>query len=433
MNTFDKEWPQIQDNLRQEQLRKLRHLIHNQSSNHFYQSTVRRLSNLTHPTTLEDYIAHIPFTEKHQLIDDQKTNPPYGTNLSLPLHQYKYFHQTTGTTATPLRWLDTIHSWQAIIKCWQQIYLAAGVTAADRICFTFSFGPFLGFWSAYEAANQMGCFAIPAGGMNSQARIRLILDTQATVLCCTPSYALHLAQVAREANLPIKTSNIQRIIVAGEPGGSIQSTRSVIEESWNAMVKDHHGMTETGPLTYPCPTIKDTLHVLENSYFAEIIDPESQQEVANHQEGELVITTLDRCGSPLLRYRTGDLVKAGQTPCPCGSPHLSLEGGIRGRLDDMIIIRGVNIHPSSIEDLVRRFAAAAEYRVIIDQRSVLQEISIQIELETEQADNILLKLRQEFATLMNLRINFESVPVGTLPRQEMKAKRWTSIQHSPKQ
>jgi phenylacetate-CoA ligase len=412
-------------NLRDYQLQKLRKLLSLQSYNQFYNSEPQTLADIADLSSIEEFAAKIAFTEKQQLISDQLNHPPFGTNLSCHLHQYKRFHQTSGTTATPLRWLDTEQSWQAILNCWQQIYRAAGVVATDRLCFAFSFGPFLGFWSAFEAASQLGCLAIPTGGMTSQARIQLILDTQATVLCCTPSYALRLAQVAKEAKLDIATSCIQRIIVAGEPGGSIPATRTLIEKAWNARVYDHHGMTETGPISYPCPLHKDTLHILEESYFAEIIDPADQSNVKRGETGELVITTLDRYASPLLRYRTGDLVQASPRPCSCGSPHLTLAGGILGRRDDMLIVRGVNVYPSAIEELVRKFAAAAEYRVIVDQRSALTEICLQIELEfNTEAETIQNELRQAIAVAMGLRSQVQVVPPGTLPRQEMKAQRW---------
>jgi phenylacetate-CoA ligase len=412
-------------NLRDYQLQKLRKLLSLQSYNQFYNSEPQTLADIADLSSIEEFAAKIAFTEKQQLISDQLNHPPFGTNLSCHLHQYKRFHQTSGTTATPLRWLDTEQSWQAILNCWQQIYRAAGVVATDRLCFAFSFGPFLGFWSAFEAASQLGCLAIPTGGMTSQARIQLILDTQATVLCCTPSYALRLAQVAKEAKLDIATSCIQRIIVAGEPGGSIPATRTLIEKAWNARVYDHHGMTETGPISCPCPLHKDTLHILEESYFAEIIDPADQSTVKRGETGELVITTLDRYASPLLRYRTGDLVQASPRPCSCGSPHLTLAGGILGRRDDMLIVRGVNVYPSAIEELVRKFAAAAEYRVIVDQRSALTEICLQIELEfNTEAETIQNELRQAIAVAMGLRSQVQVVPPGTLPRQEMKAQRW---------
>ena len=282
------------------------------------------------------------FTTKQELIDDQSQTPPYGTNLTFPLAHYTRFCQTSGTSGHPLRWLDTNESWSWMLDNWDRVYQAANVTSIDHIFFAFSFGPFLGFWTAFEAATRMGALAIPGGGMRTSVRLRTILETRATVLCCTPTYAIRLAEAAAEENLDLETSNIRRIIVAGEPGGSIASTRAHIEKLWpGARVVDHHGMTETGPVSYGCPSRPGVLHIIESSYIAEVID------------SELILTNLGRIGSPLIRYRTGDLVKPIRGTCICGTTDVALEGGILGRTDDMVVVRGVNIYPTAVEEVLR--------------------------------------------------------------------------------
>ena len=415
--------------IRQRQLNKLRRLLASQASNRFQQPRLTKLGNPGKLISIEQFVASTPFTTKQDLIEDQSSHPFFGSNAACPYHHFKRLHQTSGTTSRPLYWLDTAQSWRSILSCWQKIYQASGVEPDDTIFFAFSFGPFLGFWSAYEAASQYGCTTIPAGGMSSESRIRLIIESKSTVLCCTPSYALHLAEVAKEAHLPILDSHVKRILVAGEPGGSIAATRSLIESLWNASVHDHHGMTETGPVSYPCPARKDVLHILEDSYLAEVINPDDLQSLpCNQKEGELVVTTLDRHGSPVLRYRTGDLVQPLAAPCVCGSHHLSLLGGIRGRLDDMHIIRGVNIYPSAIEEIVRRFAGAAEYRVLVDELSSLTDLCLQVELKPDDsAAAIAQTIQRAIRTSMSIRVNVESVAFGSLPRHEMKARRWTSV------
>src|SRR5262249_18449342 len=156
------------------------------------------------------------------------------------------------------------------------------------------------------------CLKLATGGMSSLARLRLILDNQCTVLLCTPTYALHLAKVARENGValgPTAGCAVRSIIVAGEPGGSIPATRARIEDAWQARVFDHHGMTEVGPMSIECPHAPGGLHILEGDYITEVIDPSSGAEIAPGQIGELVVTNLGRLGSPVLRYRTGDLVR----------------------------------------------------------------------------------------------------------------------------
>src|SRR5262249_16004588 len=161
----------------------------------FYSAKLRAAGIATCPSTLDEYFATVPFTTKAELIDNQIAHPPYGTNLTYPLEAYTRFHQTSGTMGPPIRWLDTRASSETVLDCWTRIYQTAGLGAHDRIFFPFSFGPFLGFWGAFDAATRMGCLAIAGGGMRSTARIQALLDNQVTALCTTPTYALRLAEV----------------------------------------------------------------------------------------------------------------------------------------------------------------------------------------------------------------------------------------------
>ena len=372
-----------------------------------------------------------PFTTKAELAADQKANPIYGTNLTYPLERYTRCHQTSGTSGTPLRWLDTPESWEWMSGNWQTIFRAANVTREDTIFFAFSFGPFIGFWLAFEAALKLGCRCLPGGGMSTAARVRAILDHRATAVCCTPTYALHLAEVAASEKNDLSASNVKTLIVAGEPGGSIPGTRARLESLWpGARVQDHHGMTEVGPVTYECPVRPRVLHVMESAYIAEIIDPATGEHVAAGQPGELVLTTLGRLGSPLIRYRTGDLVRSAlDTQCECGRSELALEGGILGRTDDMVCIRGVNVYPSAVEEILRAQGGVAEYRVQVSRHDALAEIAIQAEPDSSVVDPAAFASRIEGAlqTAFNLRIPVSAVPSGSLPRFEMKAKRWVQV------
>ena len=331
----------------------------------------RKLAALGDPeglSGLADFSARVPFTTKAEVVADQLAAPPYGTNLSFPPAAYTRCHQTSGTTGTPLRWLDTPQSWDWMVANWVQIYDAAGVRPGDKVFFAFSFGPFIGFWLAFEAATRLGALCLPGGGLSSTARLRMILDHGATVLCCTPTYALHLAEVARAEHFDLAQSPVRTLIVAGEPGGSLPATRARLEHLWpQVRVFDHHGMTEVGPVSHECPACPGVLHVLEAGYYAEVINPATGTPVPAGATGELVLTTLGRVGSPLLRYRTGDLVKAIQDPaseeappCRCGRHALALAGGILGRVDDMLIVRGVNIFPTAVEEVLRRCGEIAE-------------------------------------------------------------------------
>jgi phenylacetate-CoA ligase len=404
-------------------------------ANRFYQQKFASLGLDASISSLDDFSTRFPFTSKHELAEDQLAHPPYGTNLTFPLEQYTRCHQTSGTSGTPLRWLDTPASWSWMVENWKEVYRAAGVNRSDRVFFAFSFGPFIGFWLAFDAADEIGCLCLPGGGLSSVARLRAIIDHRATRVCCTPTYALRLAEVAAEEKIDLASAHVKTLFVAGEPGGSIPATRARLEDLWpGARVSDHHGMTEVGPVTYECPARPGVLHVMESAYFAEVIDSATGR-ASVEGIGELVLTTLGRTGSPLLRYRTGDLVKIAALPqasnlsaqpCACGCFNLALEGGILGRVDDMVVVRGVNVFPSAIEDILRRFVEIAEYQVQIVKAGTLAELKIQVEPTNEagQAEGLAARLEKALFNAFTLRVPVTVVKAGTLPRFDLKAKRW---------
>jgi len=413
-----------------EQLEQLRSLVTELfPANKFYSNKLNAAGITFDIASLNDFSARFPFTTKPELVQDQSANPPFGTNLTYPLERYTRFHQTSGTTGAPLRWLDTPESWEIMVDSWSKILRAAGAQAGDRVYFAFSFGPFIGFWLAFESASQIGCLCIPGGGLSSAARLKAIINNGIDILCCTPTYAMRLAEVALEEKIDLKTGRVRLLVVAGEPGGSIPTVRSRLEELWpGAKVFDHHGMTEVGPVTYECPKRPGVLHVLESVFYAEVVDPATAREVAPGATGELVLTTLGRVGSPLLRYRTGDLVKwrISQKPCACGRCEMALEGGILGRTDDMVVVRGVNVYPSAVDEIVRGHGDVVEYQVELSVDRAMPEISLQIEPSPRCRDvaGLVRNLERSFETAMALRVPITTVPSGTLPRFEMKSRRW---------
>lgn len=399
--------------------------------NSFYSNKLKLAGIGPEFSNLNEFLGRVPFTFKKEFVEDQSRTPPFGSNLTYPLARYTRFSQTSATSGTPMGWLDTPESWQWMLNNWERIYQSAAIESEDRLFFAFSFAPFLGFWTAFEAAVGMGCFCIPGGGLSSASRLKLILDNQVTVLLCTPTYALRLAEVAAEQKLDLGRGEVKKIIVAGEPGGSVPSLRTRIEKLWpGAVVVDHHGMTETGPVSYGCPSRPNVLHIIESAYIAEVLDPGSGRKVASGRKGELVLTNLGRTGSPLLRYRTGDLVEAAaEQPCKCGSYELALLGGILGRTDDMIIVRGVNIYPRAIDEIIRQFEEVGEYRVEVNTTSVLPELKIQIEPKSSvnNVDALTKQIEDSLYKTFALRIPVQAAPSGSLPRFEMKATRWVRL------
>lgn len=370
--------------------------------------------------------ARLPVTCKAELAADQVENGPYGSTLTEPLESYCRLHQTSGTsTGRPLRWLDTPANWEWLLRCWQTSFPIMGLRNSDRLFFPFSFGPFLGFWTAFESATRAGHFCVPGGGMTSTARLRFLVEHRSTIVFATPTYALHLAELAAKEGIDLASSDVRAVVVAGEPGGSIPATRRRIEEVWGARVFDHYGMTEVGPVAVEAEARRGELVVLESEYIAEILQPAGLEPVPPGETGELVLTNLGRVGSPVIRYRTGDLVRAIPTrePIPGVPDWLRLEGGVLGRADDMIHVRGNNLYPTAIEAIVRRFPQVTEFRIVIDETGPLPDLRLEVEPAPDSGVELVETVARAVRDELLFRVAVTAVPPGSLPRFEMKARR----------
>jgi phenylacetate-CoA ligase len=372
-------------------------------------------------------LAMLPPTSRAELERDQADHPPFGSALTYPPARYARICQTSGSSGgRPMRWLDTPESWDWCKRCWGIVYTAAGVTPGDRLFFPFSFGPFLGFWSGFDATGLLGTLAVPGGGMTTVARLRLILELGITVVCCTPTYALRMAEVAEYEKLDIASSAVRLIIVAGEPGGSVPGIRTRIESAWGARVFDHSGMTEIGPLGFECPDHPGSLHLIESECIAEAIDLQTLRPVPDGEMGELVVTNLGRTGSPAIRYRTGDQVRLTRERCSCGRSFALACGGILGRTDDMICVRGINVFPNALEAIIRQIRHVAEFRIEAYDLGSLTQLAVDIEPVPVAANDpgLALRVEQVIQDTLSLRVEVRLVAPGTLPRSEMKSRRF---------
>lgn len=414
--------------LRAGQEERLRSLLQELATNQFYQEKfeVAGLA-MADVQTLAD-LQQLPFTTKSELAAEQQMYPPYGRLLTYPMARYRYLHQTSGTTGRPLRWLDTAADWEAFLRGWVEVYRGAGVTENDLVFCAFSFGPYVSHWSGIEGARAVGALTLSGGGMNSEQRLRAILENHCTVLVCTPTYALHLAEVAAKQGLDLPASDIRITIHAGEPGASIPNVKRRIEAAWGARCFDHAGATEVGPWAFDCQAEDGAIHLNEIEFLFEVIDPTTGAAVAEGGRGELVITTLGRAGMPVLRYRTGDLVELTTDACGCGRTLARIKGGVLGRADDMLTVRGVNLYPSAIDDLIRSLPAITEYEVEIRRVAEMDDLLLKVEtseppafVEVEQA------LLATFRARLNIRVSVSPAEPGSLPRYEFKARRFKRI------
>lgn len=399
--------------------------------NRFYANKLADLRSSA-PTYIASFsgLMELPYTFKKELQQNFRLGEVASdsgailpANLTYDLGRYVRYHQTSGTSGRPLVVMDTAEDWQWWSDAWQFVLDAAAIEAGDRAVLAFSFGPFIGFWSAFDALVQRGVMAIPAGGLSSIARLNLLHTTAADTIFCTPSYALHLAEVGREHQLVVGDLPVKKIVVAGEPGGSVPAIRQSIESSWQAKLIDHCGASEVGPWGFNTPD-GSGLFVNEHHFIAEFRSIERDLPANEGELSELVLTSLGRCGAPVIRYRTGDLVR----PIfrhDYDNTWVYLKGGVLGRVDDMLIIRGVNIFPSSIEQILRSFPEVVEYRMTALKQGHLDYLKIEVEDRLEQPQRI----ANELMVRLNLKVEVATVPIGSLPRYEMKGRRFQDHRH----
>lgn len=364
-------------------------------------------------TSIDD-LARLPLLEKTEL--DAGDGAPARFHTYAP-GDYVRFHRTSGTHGCPLPVMDTASDWQWWLDTWQYVLDAGDVGPADVAVMAFSFGPFIGFWSANDALVQRGAMVVPGGGISTVARLALIEQSAATIVCCTPTYAMHMAETAAAEGIDLTRSPVRLLIVAGEPGGSIPAVRDRIEGAWGARVLDHSGATELGPWGFGSRDGRG-LHVIESEFVAELLVPGTTRPAADGELAELVLTGLGRLGAPAIRYRTGDLVRGyreGNKDCR----FLWLEGGVIGRADDMLVIRGVNIFPTSIEQIVRLVPRIGEFRMSATRQGAMDELQVIVEDPSGDPTDLAAIMEQR----LGLRIPVRAVAPGTLPRFEGKARR----------
>jgi phenylacetate-CoA ligase len=415
--------PRSRADLERRKLERLRSLLREiLPHNAFYAAKLARIADPAAIGSLAELVDW-PFTFKEELVAAGTESRP--ANLTWPPERYVRFHRTSGTRGRPLAVFDTAADWEWWMACWREILARGGVGPGDRVLVASSFGPYAGFWSGFDAAVAAGALAIPTGGMSSVARIEAIRALGVTVLLATPSYALHLAEVAAAEKIDASALPVRLVIVAGEPGGSMPAVRRRIAAAWGAEVLDHAGATEVGPWGVgERPAASLAVEVLEPFFHAEFLALETGGPARPGELAELVLTTLGRSGAPVIRYRTGDVVRP-RWPTDAeiaagAGPAVRLEGGVLGRTDDMLVVRGVNVFPGAVDDILRGFPEVVEYRVTVATRESLDTMAIEIEDHLAAPDRVADELRLR----LGLRVDVTTVPVGSLPRFEGKGRRF---------
>jgi phenylacetate-CoA ligase len=418
------------DQLEQLQLAKLRDLVAWTLERAPWQGGRLREAGVT-PESLQtlDDVRRIPFLTRDEWMASQVEDPPFGALLAQPREAAIRYHTTSGTSGRrPLAVLDGPKDWEWIAEMWCYGFWGFGVRPKDTVFFAFSYGTFVGFWGAHYACEKIGALVLPGGNQSTDARVRTIMDAEATVVCSTPTYALRMAQEAEALGVDLAAGPVERLILSGEPAGSIPATKALIEEQWGAKAADTAGMTEVGTLVmFECEHQPGGAHVIEDHYLEEVIDPVSGEPVPYGEEGERVVTSFGRGFIPVLRYRSRDLVRrVPASTCPCGRGFDVYDGGIRGRVDDMKVVRGTNVYPRAIEEIVRGVDGLEEFQIrLYTVDGVRDEIEVLLECPAlDEAAPELGHLRRELSEAHEgLRIGVRLAEPESLPRFELKAKR----------
>ncbi len=386
-----------------------------------------------------DDLRRLPMLTREEWMNSQFEHPPYGEIPAIGGDGAIRIHTTSGTTGKgPLRALDSRKDWAWIAEMWAYGIWGCGVRPRDTAYIAFGYGSFIGFWGLHYSMEKIGVLNVPGGAQPTESRVRQIVDFGATVVASTPTYALRLAQEADVLGIDLRGSAVSRLILSGEPAGSIPQTKALIEEQWGAKAYDTAGMTEIGTImVFECSHQPGGTHIIEDHVIEEVIDPASLEPVGYGQRGERVVTSFGRGAIPLLRYRTGDLVcKVPASTCDCGRGFDIYEGGILGRVDDMKIIRGTNVYPRAIEAIVREYPEVDEFQTVITREGVRDEITLRVELKPDwnsgQWDALHEDLHKRLAHAhegLNFRV--QRAGEGELPRFELKAKRTVDMRDAP--
>ena len=376
--------------------------------------------------TLDD-LCTLPFTTKDELKENQAANPPWGDVLAVPLADVLRVHMTSATTGRPLAFLDTREDWYGFYHSYARSLYAYGVRKHDMVMDAFSYGPWIGYWSGFYAAQDLGCLVFPVGGLTTDARIDALLAYPITVLGCTPSYALFLAEVAAKKGIDLaKQTKVRITWHTGEPGASIPATKAKIEAAFGAKAFDLPGLTEIAAWGFECDVRAGLVHVHEDYCYPEVLD-DADRPVGAGGRGELVFTSLYRKAMPLLRYRTRDVVQVAERTCPCGRTLLAFEGGVLARLDDMKKIRGVIVYPRRVEELVRPHSGVDEFQIVFRRHAGLDDVLVRIDpspsLSRAECLGLTARLADDLRTGLGIRVTVEVGEPGSLPRWDHKARR----------
>ena len=403
-----------------------KHLQHAYANSPHYKASFDAAG--VHPDQVKSLadIRRFPFIEKKVLRERQEALPPFGDLVAVPERDIVYISASSGSTGIPTASPFTAQDFEDWMDYEARQFWSSGLRPDDRYCHSLNFSLFIG-GPCVLGAQKLGALTIHAGTVPSERLLTIVRQFQASAIWTTPSYAWYLGETAvKEGIDPKRDLNIKRIFVAGEPGGSIPETRQRIEALWGAKVYDYYGLSDIfGSCAGMCEE-QHGLHWAEDHILVEVLDPETQEPVAEGERGELVLTTLKKRARPLIRFRTGDIVSFTNEPCACGRTSQRMLG-THGRLDDMLIIKGVNIFPSDVEAIARKdHDLTGEYKLIIERENHLDQLTVEIEraaADPAQDAELAHRFAGHLKSITGVTAKIVVLPPDTLPRATHKAKR----------
>lgn len=384
--------------------------------------------------TLDD-VKKIPLTDKQELREYQEMAPyPYGGILGRDIEEVTAFRQTSGTTGKPVYVPETYESWQWRIEAWCHILYMAGFRPRHRVFLPFGYNVYVAFWEGHYASEKLGCELVPGGALDTRGRIHKIIETRSNGMMNTPTYGLHIAEEATSMGIDPKSLGIERMLCAGEP--MPEATRKRLEDLFGCHVFDHIGGTEPCAWAGMCE-VKEGLHIIEPFFLVEILDRETlQREVEEGEIGVAVVTPLGRRSFPLIRFNTKDLVRKAKASCPCGRTSHKISE-VMGRIDDLRKIRGVLFSPKTVEEIIRRdFQEIEEFEIVVERRGIMDVIMLRAEVAPAvplaAIDPVRERLKESLKIGTNLSFHVIIEPPGSLPRYQLKAKRFKDLREGEK-
>lgn len=379
---------------------------------------------------LED-LARFPVVQKYELRAAQATHPPYGDYLCIDPSDVGRIHGTSGTTGRPTVFGIGADDWARIGEAHARILWAAGIRPRDRVLICSFFSLYLGSWGALAGVERLGATAFPFGaGVTGQSlmAVQWARELKPSAFYGTPSYALHLAEVARREGVDPSTLGFRTLFFSGEPGAGIPATKRLIEATFGGACLDMGSMAEMSPwMTNGECSRRTGMHLWQDLVYTQVCDPKTFEPVPFGSEGTPVYTHLERTSQPMIRLVSGDLARWIDDPCPCGRTYPRLPEGLYGRIDDMLIIRGENIYPSAVEDVLRGIeGVGGEFRIIVSRREAMDELVVRTEIASShqhRAKEVEVTIRERLQARLGVRPTLELVPAGTIPRTEFKAQR----------